>query len=220
MPVTLGEEIMLLSLDDASGQAKERWTAGLVVTGALLLELVLAGRVRVEGDRLTVVDSSPTGDALLDGRLARITEWARTSRSATVSSWLYKDQTKVVEATLASLCGRGIVTEEQHRVLGLFPVRRYPEADGAVERELRRRLVGVVLEGHQPDERTSGLIALLHGARLHRLAFPHVPRKQVEPRMAEIAEGQWAGAAVRAAILMLQGAVVAATAAAVAAAAS
>ncbi|MFB7619617.1 GPP34 family phosphoprotein, partial [Kitasatospora sp. NPDC056181] len=214
MSVTLGEEIMLLSLDDGSGQAKDRWTAGWTVTGGLLLELALAGRLGVDGGRVEVTDPSPTGVALLDGCLERLGAWARTTRSATVSAWLWKDQGKSVEATLASLRGRGIVTEERHRVLGLFPVRRYPEADGAVERELRARLAAVVLGGAEPDERTGGLIALLHGARLHRLAFPDLPRGQVEARMAAIAEGQWAGDALRDAIRAPQAALVAATTAA------
>ncbi|MEU6236970.1 GPP34 family phosphoprotein, partial [Kitasatospora sp. NPDC047058] len=143
MPVTLGEEIMLLSLDDDSGQARDRWTAGWTVTSALLLELALAGRLGVDDGRLEVTDPSPTGVALVDGSLERLGAWVGTVKSATVAAWLRKDQGKSVEATLASLCERGIVTEERHRVLGLFPVRRYPEADGAVERELRARLAAV-----------------------------------------------------------------------------
>ncbi|MFJ3791563.1 GPP34 family phosphoprotein [Kitasatospora sp. NPDC090091] len=215
MPVTLGEEIMLLSLDDESGQAKDRWAAGWTVTSGLLLELALAERVRVDGGALEVVDSSPTGSTLLDSVLERIEAWTRTGKSPTVEGWLRKDQGKSVEASLASLCEQGIVTEERHRVLGLFPVRRYPEADGTVERELRSRLAAVVLEGAEPDDRTSGLIALLHGARLHRLAFPDLPRGKVEPRMAEIADGQWAGDVVRDGIRATQAAlgVLAATAA-------
>ncbi|MFD0273407.1 GPP34 family phosphoprotein [Kitasatospora sp. NPDC127111] len=218
MPVTLGEEVMLLSLDDESGQAKDKWAAACAVASGLLLELARAGRVGVDDGLLEVTDASPTGDALLDGRLERIAAWAPTSRSATVANWLRKEQWKTVEATLTSLRERGIVTEERHRVLGLFPVRRYPEADGTVERELRGRLARVVLEGAEPDERTGALIGLLHGARLHGLAFPDLPRGQVEPRMAAIAEGQWAGDAVRDAIRTTQAALVAATTAAVVAA--
>ncbi|MGW6918645.1 GOLPH3/VPS74 family protein [Kitasatospora sp. NPDC054939] len=210
MTVTLSEEIMLLSLDDENGQAKDRWTIGWIVSGGLLLELALAERIRVADGRLEVADAAPTGSALLDGCLERLAAWIGTTRSATVANWLRKDQGKAVETTLASLCARGIVVEERNRVLGLFPVRRYPEADGAVERELRGRLAAAVLEGAEPDDRTRGLIALLHGARLRRLAFPGLPRTQVEPRMAAIAEGEWAGEAVRDAIRTTQAAVLAA----------
>ncbi|MFJ8645987.1 GPP34 family phosphoprotein [Streptomyces sp. NPDC093546] len=211
MAVTLGEEIALLSLDDESGATKERASAAWAVAGGILLELTMAGRVTVTGERLAVVDTTPTGDTLLDGRLRLLAEWTRSNRGRKVTDWLAKDQSKATQATVESLCERGLVVEERHRVLGLFPVRRYPEADGSVERELRERLASAVLEGAQPDERTSGLVALLHAARLHHLAFPELPRKQVEARMAEIAEGQWAGDGVREAIRNMQAALVAIT---------
>ncbi|KJY26564.1 GPP34 family phosphoprotein [Streptomyces sp. NRRL S-495] len=220
MHVTLAEEIMLLSLDDDSGQAKDRWAVGWIVAGGLLLELALAERIRVEGGRVEVVDTASTGDPLLDGCLESLAAWAGSTRSATVAAWLRKDQAKSVGAALESLRGRGIVTEERHRVLGLFPVRRFPEADGTVERELRERLNEVVLNDAEPDARTAGLIGLLHGARLYRLAFPGQPRKRVEPRMAALAEGQWAADAVQETIRATQVAILAATTAATAAAAA
>lgn len=207
MRVTLGEEIMLLSLDDESGTSKDRSSTGWGVAGGILLDLALAGRVAVADGRLTVVDRSPTGVPLLDGRLERIADWAGSGSRKKASDWLAKDQAKAVGSAVESLCERGLVTEERVRLLGLFPVRRYPEADGSVERELRERLVSVVVDGAEPDDRTSGLIALLHAARLYRQAFPELPRKRVEPRMAEIAEGNWAGDSVRGAIRDVQAAV-------------
>lgn len=212
MSVTLGEEIMLLSLDDASGVAKERQSAGWAVAGGIVLELVLAGRVSVDGERLTVTDASPTGTALLDERLGLIHAWASAKRKPPkVTDWLTKDHGKAVAATIDSLRARGLVSEEQRKVLGLFPVRRFPEADGATERELRGRLTAVVLERAAPDDRTAGLVALIHAAKLHRLAFPDLARKEVSPRMAEIADGQWAGESVRTAIRTMQAAMVAVT---------
>jgi hypothetical protein len=211
MSVTLGEEIMLLSLDDESGAAKDVPAAGWGVASGTLLELVLAGRVTVENGLLDVTDPSPTGTALLDERLEKIVEWAGPSTRAggggtrrKAQDWLTKDRGKAVEATVRSLVDRGLVREEKHRVLGLFPVRRYPEADGAVERELRERLTAVVMEGERPDDRTTGLVALLDVAELHRIAFPGLSRKElaerVKPRMAEIAEGHRVGDSLREAI--------------------
>ncbi|MGW7367308.1 GOLPH3/VPS74 family protein [Streptomyces sp. NPDC054841] len=200
MPVTLAEEIMLLSLDDESGTAKSRTAAGWAVAAGILLELVMAGRVTVTDGRLEVTDHSPTGVALLDGRLEKLAEWTERGSRRRMTDWLAKDHPKAVPATVESLCARGLVVEEVHRALGIFPVRRYPEADGSVEQELRSRLTAVVLEGAEPDERTCGLVALLQATHLHGLAFPGLPRKQVDPRMMEIAKGQWAGAGVREAI--------------------
>lgn len=211
MAITLAEEIMLLSLDDESGSAQQRQAAGWAVAGGILLELVLAERVSVVGKHLALADTTPTGDQLLDSRMALIETWLRGREKRQVTQWLTKDQAKAAGAALESLCQRRVVVEEKHRALGLFPIRRYPETDGAVEAELRERLGAVVLGGAEPDTRTAGLIALIHAAKLHRLAFPDCPGKQVAARMAEVAAGQWAGESVRAAIRDMEAAIVAIT---------
>ncbi|MBT2611032.1 GPP34 family phosphoprotein [Streptomyces sp. ISL-87] len=217
MAVTLAEEIMLLSLDDDSGSIKQRQSAGWAVAGAILLELVLAGRVSIAGKYLELTRVEPTGEQLLDSRLPLIETWLRGRCKRRVTDWLTKDQEKGVGATLESLRGRGVVGETEHKVLGVFPRRRHPEADGSVVRALRERLEAVVVMGAEPDERTAGLIALIHSARLHRLAFPGLSRPQVDARMAEIAAGQWAAEGVRAAIREMQAAVAVITIATVAA---
>lgn len=212
MAVTLGEEIMLLSLDDESGAAKQRQAVGWAVAGGIVLDLVMAGRLSVERERMTVDDPAPTGVGLLDERLRLVEAWAAgRRRPPKVTEWLTKDRDKAVRAAVASLRERGLVSEEQRKVLGLVPVRRFPQADGAVERTLRDRLTAVVVDGAEPDERTVGLIALIQGAGLHRLAFPGLPRKEVTARMKEIAEGQWAGESVRKAVRDMEAAMVAVT---------
>ncbi|KIZ16478.1 GOLPH3/VPS74 family protein [Streptomyces natalensis] len=217
MSITLAEEIMLLSLDEESGAPEQRQAAGWAVAGGLLLELVLAGRASVEGKYLKLTDRTPTGEPLLDDRMALLDAWLGGREKRRVTEWLTRDRRKAGNAAVESLCARGVVVEQEHRALGLFPTRRYPEADGAPEKELRQRLQAVVLDGADPDERTAGLIALIHAAKLHRLAFPDVPRKQVADRMAEVASGQWAAESVRAAIRHMQAAVAAVAASAAAA---
>ncbi|MFI8101457.1 GPP34 family phosphoprotein [Streptomyces sp. NPDC086023] len=211
MAVTLAEEIMLLSLDDESGSAKQRQAAGWAVAGGILLELVLAGRVAVRGKHLELVDATPTGDPLLDGRTALIARWLGARGRRRVTDWLTKDQAKAVSATLERLCARGVVVEERRMALGMFPIRRYPEAVGVVERELRDRLRGVVLAGAEPDTRTAGLIGLIHATKLHRLAFPEGPARQIASRMEEVATGQWAAESVRSALRDMQAAMAAVT---------
>ncbi|MFF5923946.1 GPP34 family phosphoprotein [Streptomyces flavochromogenes] len=214
MAVTLAEEIMLLSLDDVSGVAKERQTAAWAVAGGILLDLVLAGRVSVDDGRLRVTDATPTEVPLLDERLRQVDAWcAKKGRAPKVTEWLTKDHTKAVKATVESLRERGLVREERQRVMGLFPVSRYPEADGSVERELRARLRTVLATGPAHSARTTGLLALIHGARLHRLAFPDIPRKEVAARLEELTAGQWAAEGVRRAIRDMQAAMLAITAA-------
>ncbi len=202
---------MLLSLDDESGAARQRQSAGWAVAGALLLELVLAGRVSVAGKYLELSSGEPTGEDLLDGRIRLLKAWLRGRDARRVTDWLTKDRPKAVGAALERLGERGLVVAQMHKVFGVFPQRRYPEADGTVESALRARLHDVVLDGAEPDERTAGLIALIHSANLHRTAFPDRQPDEVTARMAEIAAGRWAAESVRDAIRDMQAAMAAVT---------
>ena len=67
--LTLAEEIVLLSLDDETGRPVGRagMAPDLALAGALLMELALAGKVDTDRDRLFVVETTPTGDAVRDG---------------------------------------------------------------------------------------------------------------------------------------------------------
>jgi hypothetical protein len=200
--LTLSEEVMLLSLDDESGATKAQTNIGWAAAGGVLVELTLAGRIDVAEDRVTVVDPAPTGMPHLDGQLARI---ADQGRPVAVKDCLRRAAKDAADGATQALVDRGLLREEKKRILGLFPVHRYPEVDGAGEAELRRRLTRVVVEGAEPDERTASLVALLHGARLRGLAFPQREgRKEIEARMARIADGQWVQPAVRRAIEQAQ----------------
>ncbi|WP_329339012.1 GPP34 family phosphoprotein [Streptomyces sp. NBC_00663] len=198
MDITLGEQLLLLSLDDESGAERESAKVAWAIAAATLVELALAGRVEVGDDqRVVVIDPTPPGTPGLDAALAEIVAWDKPGR---VKDWLTHLKKDAVAAASRGLLDRGLVREEVKKVLGLFPVRRYPEADPTAETALRERLEDAVLRGATPDPRTASLVALLHGARLHRLAFPTVKPAEVDAPMAALATGDWAAPAVRRAI--------------------
>ncbi|MGK5530480.1 GOLPH3/VPS74 family protein [Streptomyces sp. URMC 129] len=194
MDITLGEQLLLLSLDDESGAERESTRVAWAIAAASLVELALAGRIDVTDDVVTVRDPAPIGVPYLDTQLAEIAGWEKPGKTG---PWMRHLMKGAVNGASDGLKERGLVREEVRKVLGLFPVRRYPEADGSVEAALRERLDAAVLGGQAPDERTAALLALLHGAKLHRLVFPDADRRAVERTMAEVARGQWAAPAVR-----------------------
>ncbi|WP_081236733.1 GOLPH3/VPS74 family protein [Streptomyces viridosporus] len=213
-PTTLGEQLLLLSLDDESGTAKEQAKVALAVSAASLVELALAGRIDVTDDRVTVVDATPPGEPALDAALAAV---AGRDRPGRTGDWINRLRTDAVARARAGLLEKGLVREERRKVLGLFPARRYPEADGSVEAAVRQRLDAVVLRGSvTPDERTASLVALLHGAKLHRLAFPDADVRRVEAAMESVAHGRWSATAVRHVVRAAESALTATVAATVA----
>ncbi|MFI2213400.1 GPP34 family phosphoprotein [Streptomyces sp. NPDC020141] len=193
METTLGEQLLLLSLDDESGAGRESANVGWAIAGASLVELALAGRITVDGDIVSAIDPSPVGHPSLDAALAAIAGREKPGRAA---DWIQHLRKDAVAAASAGLVDKGLVREETKKVLGLFPVRRYPEADGSVEAAVRERLDAAVLRGGSPDERTASLIALLHGGGLARLAFPAADTSRAEAAMEAIARGHWAAPAV------------------------
>ncbi|MFE4645639.1 GPP34 family phosphoprotein [Streptomyces sp. NPDC056730] len=194
METTLGEELLLLSLDDKWGYEKEPEKVAWAIAAASLVDLALAGRIEVTDEVVAVRDPAPLGVPSLDAALADIVGYEKPGK---VKDWLHHLKKPAVAGATDGLVEKGLVRKETKKVLGLFPVRRYPEADGSAEASVRDRLDEVVRRGGTPDDRTAGLVALLHGAKLHKLAFPDGDARAVEARMTAIAQGQWASPAVR-----------------------
>ncbi|WP_371578765.1 GPP34 family phosphoprotein [Streptomyces sp. NBC_01314] len=172
VPTTLGEEILLLSLDDSTGEARLPLRTPHAIAAAALLERSL---------------SDDSADALLD------------PLPDDAGKWIQEHRAKEYESALRGVLDKGLIREEKRRVLLVFRTTRYPEADGTVESALRGRLAQVVLEGAEPDPRTAALISLLHHGDLHTLAFPDADSEEspARRRMTEIAEHHWADPALR-----------------------
>ncbi|WP_405445757.1 GPP34 family phosphoprotein [Streptomyces achromogenes] len=201
MKTTLGEEIMLLTLDDETGVVQERTRADHAVAAATLAELALAGRIGiVEGD-VAVQDRSPMGVPALDTALETI---AAREKPAEPYAWVSRLARTAVADARRGLLDKGLVREERKKRWGVFSVTRYPEADGAPEAALRAGLSRVVLDGADPDERQSALLAVVHGAGLHESAFPGADQRAVARRLARLSQGSWAAVAVRKALENLQ----------------
>ncbi len=184
VPTTLGEEILLLSLDDTTGEARLPLRTPYAIAAATLLERTLSGAgAGAEGAEDAEGSGGHGGVGLPDD----------------VGKWIHENSTAEYEAALRGVLDKGLIREEKRRVLLVFRTTRYPEADGTVESALRGRLAEVVLEGAEPDPRTAALISLLHHGDLHSLAFPEADSEDspVRRRMADIAERHWADPALR-----------------------
>ena len=218
----LAEDLLLLVTDDASGRLSapaEQVDAGL--GGANLVELTLRNKVDLSGEqdpgkrgRIIVRDPSPAGDAVLDAALEILI-----ARQGGRPSAVIGPLSKNLRGTLYQrLAGRGVVRAERGKILGVFPIRRWPAEDASEEAEVRRLLTQALVQHEAPDTRTAALIALVHAvgcvdkivdARQHGLS-----KRELRARAAAIAKGDWASEAVRNAIQeMMEAAFVAISAA-------
>ncbi|MGC4939185.1 GOLPH3/VPS74 family protein [Kribbella sp. DT2] len=208
----IAEDLLLLLYDDETGKPLTG-SPGLdyALAGAVVVELTLLGKVDITTDsddgkpgRLKVLDPSPTGDALLDERLALVVQLAG-KKPKDVMGKLSK---KLRDPVLRRLAERGILQAEENKVLGLFPVTRWPAKDAQHEGEIRAALENVLKLGTTPDERTGALIALLSALDVvPKVVTDAVDRKALKRRAKEIAESDWAAAAVRRAVQDMQTAI-------------
>jgi hypothetical protein len=209
----LAEDLLLLLYDDETGKPITG-SPGLdyALAGAVLIELTLLGKVDIAGDgeltkkgRLKVLDATPTGDALLDERLAILSGKAG-SKPQNLMGKLSKT---LRDQVLARLAERGILQADKNRVLGLFPVTRWPAQDARHEAELRLALDNVLKLGAQPDDRTGALVALLHALNVvPKVVTDAIDKAALKRRAKEIAESEWAAQAVRQAVQAMTAAIV------------
>ncbi len=160
--LTFVEEILLLLLDDESGAMKRVApnVMELLVAGAILMDLALRGRLDCDLQRLVVVDSTPVGEEILDGPLAEIAEAADEADARTWVVRLSARSKQVQEAALARLVERGILRVEDRSFLWVFGSRRYPMIDDREEREVKLRILDVLLSDRIPAPRDVALICL------------------------------------------------------------
>ncbi|MGY4644683.1 GOLPH3/VPS74 family protein [Cellulomonas sp. URHB0016] len=215
----LAEDVLLIFTDDTSGKTTLDGTRlGFVLAGAVLLDLAMLRRVDVTPPghpvgkgRVVVVDRTPTGDALLDGAMVRIAE--RTPRRAKDVLGLIKKDLQT--AVLDRLARAGILRQEAAKVMGIFPVTRWPAVDGSHESEIRAGVRDVVVSGRTPTDREAALVSLLLAVDKVPAAVgrTEVSHRELRSRAKTIAQGEFAGEAVRRAIADMNAAVAAAVAA-------
>lgn len=223
-PLLLHHELLLLALCDRKGTLAFGQLVHLGLGGALLTELLLAGKVEVvkEGGRrakefVEVRDRAPTGDPILDAALARIRDAKRRASPAATVSRL-GGMKNLRHDVARELCRRGVLRAAEDQVLRLFRRRVYPTLDPGPERELVGRIRGVLEEGRPPDQRTAAILALADATGTLRALYDRRALRGLKPRLKEVEKVDVGGRAARQAIAAAQAAVAAAVAAAAASA--
>jgi hypothetical protein len=195
---SLSEDVLLLALDDEKGHVGMgvSTTLDTALAGAQLLDLAMAKRITIEDKRVIPLDGPPLDDPVLDAALRRILEQDEHKKAEKIIPKLTKGLRKRL---LAQLVDKRIVRADEHRVF-FIPKNRYPEINGAVEDELRRRLRDAILLERTPDERTAALAAVIQAAGLESLIMNREERKASKQRLKALAEREALSPAIRHAI--------------------
>jgi hypothetical protein len=203
----IAEDLLLLAYEDATGKP-ERGVSNLEypLAAALLIELALRDAVDVRrpdgGDEqapgeLVLRRAAEPGHPALELAAAVLGEKAGTRPKDVIGTLAGRNLSATL---LQELARRGILRQDRGKVLGLFPVTRWPAEDSRHEQHIRTVLHDVLVGGQRPDERTAALVSLLAGMSLIPALVDPAEKKAAEVRAKEIAEGNWAAEAVHRAV--------------------
>ena len=211
--VGLVEETVLLLLRDEGGSFVRvpTWSLRYSVAGAVLMELAIADRIDTDLEQLFLVDDTPTGDDLLDPTLAEIAAGEANNSRYWIEHIAERADT-IRDAALGRLVEQGILEERDERFLWVFRTRRYPAVDGQVRREVKLRIMEVLLSDEIPDPRDVMLICLADACGIFRALLSGRELAEATPRIEQVARLDLIGQAMRRAIDDVRMAVAAATA--------
>ena len=210
----IAEDLLLLLLDDDSGKPSADSTKlPRVLAGALVVELALGGSLRITGpgeqvkkDHVVVAGEPPA-----DPLLRRVFDLVATSpRPMKPQKVIEKSQKNLAKELAARLVSQGFVTENRDKVWGLFPTTTWPARDTSREKVLRDALRSALVDGTTPTPHSAALISLISAIDLTHKVIVDADKKLLKNRAKQIAEGEWAGAAVRKAVSDVNAAVTAA----------
>lgn len=170
--LSIPEHYILLTLDDDWDERRERIGApglGGGLIGALLLDLVRQGKLRVQRDRFQVTDAAvDDAGALVLEKLAL--KDGETSQAAMrrLAKWL----PQLLAAYKDRLQERGLIEHRQWRHLGLFHRSQAVLLDEPAQERLRNKLARAIAGGGRPDAATILSLGLLEASGLFGLVVP------------------------------------------------
>ena len=134
---------MLLALRDDKGTLESKASMhSFALGGALLAELSIHGRIRIDDTKKAMVDVGdrhPLNEPVLDDCLERVVTAKRRARAST---WVqrFANMKRLRHRVAAGLCRQGILRDDEDKVLLFFTRKVYPTIDPRPERDLLDRL--------------------------------------------------------------------------------
>ena len=207
MMLTIAEEILLLVLDEQTGKLQARLPVHSLrhaVSGALLMELALHDRIDTDLHQLVVVDPAPLGEPVLDRTLARIVADGEPHPTSHWVAVLADEHDALQPQLLDRLVRRGILERREGRLLWVFGSRRYPVLEGRPLRDVKRRMMEVLMSEAIPDPRDIVIICLADACALWSGLIHPRELPAMQPRIAQVVRLDLIGQAVTRTIRELQ----------------
>ncbi|MDE0652816.1 MAG: GPP34 family phosphoprotein [bacterium] len=165
------------------------------IAGAVLMDLAVENRIDTDLEQLTLIDATPVGDDLLDPTLAEIAA----SPGHDARHWLEQTASRadiVHSGVLDRLIAGGILEHRQYSSKGRFRARGLEIIDGEARREVRMRVMTVLLGDDIPEPRDVMLVCLADACGAFVELLSRGEFVDVVPRIEQIRKMELIGRAV------------------------
>jgi len=180
----LGDDLLLLAVrPDGTLAIPPKLRFGL--SGSELVRLAAARRVDIVRGRIAILDTAPTGDALLDEALASMTGGRR---EPTAKAWVARHRRGHVERYLARAEAAGTIRAQRRKALGFIPMTRWTVLDTARAAQARARLQAVAASTGNVDPEQAALAGLATAIDVTRLVFPGLAGSAARKRLRQAAK--------------------------------
>ena len=183
---TLGEDLVLLTVQQGGGRLTAPNVTGVGLMGAELVRLAASGRVGIASDRITVLDGAPTGDAEADAALASL---AVQKRPPKAKAWCGRPRRGICDAYLARLAAAGAITAQEQTRLGFIRMRRWQVTDPARAQAARARLDAIARGTGEVDLAQAAFGGLAHAIGLAGRLYPGRDGRAARKRLEVVADG-------------------------------
>ena len=166
--LTMLEEVVLLAVDERNGSLRSTREFGTAyaLVGAVFFDLALAGKIDTDTEQIRIVDTSPTGNPILDRTLAQM---AGRPGLKTVREWIeemFHRRHDLDSEALQSLIDQKILRHEVSKLLWIIDVERFPIVNNRQLQHVKVRLAEAILSDNIPDTRDIILVSIAESCGL------------------------------------------------------
>jgi len=161
--LTLAEDIILLLLDDDTGKLAsiDLMTLNYAMAGAVLMDLALRNKIDNDLESLIVADSTPTGLQMLDTYLDKISSENKENNTRYWLTELSNYGEDIVDSALNMLVEKKTLKTEEKKILWVIGTRVYPMIDDKEQKEVKRRIVDLLMSDEIPTPEDVVLVSLM-----------------------------------------------------------
>lgn len=186
--LTLAEDIILLLLDDDTGKLAsiDLMTLNYAMAGAVLMDLALRNKIDNDLESLIVADSTPTGVLMLDTYLDKISSENKENNTRYWLTELSNYGEDIVDSALNMLVEKKILKTEEKKILWVIATRVYPMIDDKEEKEVKRRIIDLLMSDEIPTPQDVVLVSLMDTCSLFTTILSSKEVERLSSRIEQI----------------------------------